>query len=52
MEKLMQQFCKTTGVKYGTVGFQFDGEPIDLSESAESLELETDYCIDVVPFSN
>jgi len=48
MEKLMRQYCSKMRVKYGSVRFQFDGEEIDPSSTPQALELETDFCIDVL----
>lgn len=48
MEKLMRDFCHVTGKKFGSLKFSFDGETLDLSARPESLDLETDYCIDVL----
>jgi len=48
MEKLMRQYCRNMHIKYGSVQFMFDGEQIDPSETPDSLELESDYCIDVI----
>ena len=49
MEKLMREYCRNVHMKYGSVRFQFDGERIDPSATPQSLELESDFCIDVVP---
>jgi hypothetical protein len=43
----MREYCRLCNVKYHTVQFQFDGEPVDPSSTPESLELESDFCIDV-----
>jgi len=48
MEKLMRQYCRNTRIKYGSMQFLFDGEQIDPSATPETLELESDYCIDVI----
>ena len=49
MEKLMRQYCREMHIKYGSVRFQFDGERIDPSATPQSLELESDFCLDVLP---
>jgi len=48
MEKLMREFCRSVGKDFGTLKFCFDGEILKLSATPQSLELETDYCIDVL----
>ena len=45
----MRQYCRRMRIKYGSVRFHFDGEPIDPRETPDTLELESDVCIDVVP---
>lgn len=48
MEKLMREFCRAAGKSFGTLKFSFDGESIELSATPQSLDLDTDYCIDVL----
>ena len=48
MEKLMREYCRRMHMRYGTVRFQFDGDDIDPIVTPQSLELESDFCIDVV----
>jgi len=49
MDKLMRQYCRKMRIKYGSVRFQFDGEEIEPCATPQALELESDYCIDVLP---
>jgi len=49
LEKLMRQYCKQKRIKFGSVQFQFDGELVDPLATPLSLELESDFCIDVLP---
>jgi len=45
----MRQYCKQKRIKFGSVQFQFDGELVDPLATPLSLELESDFCIDVLP---
>lgn len=44
----MREFCRAAGKSFGTLKFSFDGESIELSATPQSLDLDTDYCIDVL----
>jgi len=46
----MRQYCRKMHVKYGSVRFQLDGEQVDPCETPDTLELESDVCIDVAPY--
>jgi hypothetical protein len=46
--RLMQKYCDSVNVPFDTLRFQFDGEDISPTDTAEDLDLETDYCIDAM----
>ncbi|ELU07780.1 hypothetical protein CAPTEDRAFT_221353 [Capitella teleta] len=46
--RLMKKYCESVKAPFGSLRFQFDGEDILPNQTAEELDLETDYCIDVM----
>lgn len=47
MERVMRVYAGRMGLVYGRLGFSFDGEEIGAEDTAQDLELEDGYCIDV-----
>ena len=48
LSNLMTQYCSMRNITLGSVAFQFDGDAISPKDTAASLDLDNDFCIDVI----
>ena len=47
LERMMRKYASKVGVPYGQLTFNFDGESLSPRDTAQQLDLEEDFCIDV-----
>jgi hypothetical protein len=45
---MMRRYASIVSAPYSSLTFNFDGEALDPARSAEDMDLEDDFCIDVV----